>query len=366
MNSTTTTHGNMSSEARNLTSSPTVLTIITSLFVIHFFVSLIGNSLVIAVVYKNVNKKMRTTMNLFVVNMAASDLLMTILSLPLQFAFLAFGSETLSLYLSQSAADLIICKIHPAIWFASSGVSILSHVAISLDRFWAVFFPTKRHLTSRTPNFVVIAIWFFCSCFAIIPTFASDIFCSRPSGLSSFLYLYFVFYLAMPTIAILLVYPAILIKLWNRKIPGNPSVANQDLRDRTNFRITKMAVALVTSFAVSFFPYLVTVINNTVTKITHVNNRAIPDKEETIGFATVAVVLTYSSCMWNPLILVIFNANFRTGFKTILQTLCHGFSLRVNNCYKKKESSTISSIAIDLGQEMSNIRVTSMKNLHEN
>ena len=103
----------------------------------------------------------------------------------------------------------------------------------------------------------------------------------------------------MPTIAILLLYPAILIKLWNRRIPGTP-FANKDLRDQTNLKITIMAVAVVSSFAVSFFPYLVNVINNLVKKLTHVNIRAIPDKEETVVFATIASVIfvNFTSSLW--------------------------------------------------------------------
>ena len=53
-----------------------------TLLSVIFLSSLIGNFLVIAVVYRNVNKKMITTMNLFVVNMAASDLLTTVLVIP--------------------------------------------------------------------------------------------------------------------------------------------------------------------------------------------------------------------------------------------------------------------------------------------
>ena len=104
-----------------------------------------------------------------------------------------------------------------------------------------------------------------------------------------------------------------------------------------------MAVALVASFAVSFFPYLVNVINNLVKKLTHVNIRAIPDKEETVVFATIASVIL-----------------------SILRALCSCFSVFFNNCYKKKESATISSMAMGFAQELPNIRVTGMKNLHQN
>ena len=94
-----------------------------------------------------------------------------------------------------------------------------------------------------------------------------------------------------------------------------------------------MDVALVTSFAVFFFPYLVNVINTPVKKQTNRHNSAIPDKEEVTGFVTIAVASTYCSCMWNPIVCVIFNANLRTGFKTILQTLSvQRCFVAINNC----------------------------------
>ena len=104
----------------------------------------------IAVVYKNVNKKMRTTINLFVANIAASDLLTTVLSVPT-----LYWTVVASTYLSnpdESAEYFDLCKVSSLVWLFSSGNSLLSLVAISFDRFLAVFIPTKQPLTrKKTP-----------------------------------------------------------------------------------------------------------------------------------------------------------------------------------------------------------------------
>ena len=102
-----------------------------------FLLSLFGNSLVIAVVCRNINKKMRTTMNLFVVNMAASDLLTTVLVIPVDIGTFAKGKWPIH---HNSTAGLVLCKTRTTVWYLSTGVSLLSLVAISVDRFWAVFF----------------------------------------------------------------------------------------------------------------------------------------------------------------------------------------------------------------------------------
>ena len=56
------------------------------------FVSLVGNSLVIFVVFRKCN--MRSTINYFIVNMASSDFLFTVFVIPRLIAELYIGPET--------------------------------------------------------------------------------------------------------------------------------------------------------------------------------------------------------------------------------------------------------------------------------
>ena len=327
-----------------------------ALLTLLFASSFIGNSLVIAVVYNNVNKKMRTTINLFVVNMAASDLLGIVFSFPILY-LMALPSKDLSSP-KKSTEPAILCKVFSALWLLSSGVSLLSLVAISFDRFWVVFFPTKQPLTGRKPSVVVTATWPFCIGFAIVPTFVVPSICAKPS--IGFLSLYFALYLVFPTVAILVLYPAILIKLWYRRIPGNPSIANQELRNRTNRKVTILAAALTISFAFSWFPNAA----NTMKYLVKGKQSDYWSKKDEF-LDKLVMLLSFSSCVWNPLICIVLNVNFRSGFKTMLGTFCSCFAVR-NCCKPKNEVANLSSRAMDYGQEHNVIQLTSINNIKEN
>ncbi|KAI8494103.1 hypothetical protein Bbelb_284500 [Branchiostoma belcheri] len=60
--------------------SPSAKTVTLVSYIVIFLAALLGNSLVVFVVWKN--KGMRTTMNIFICSLAASDLLITIFCIP--------------------------------------------------------------------------------------------------------------------------------------------------------------------------------------------------------------------------------------------------------------------------------------------
>ena len=84
-------------------------------------------------------------MNLFVVNMAASDPLTTVVSFPILYLIVLTNANQSNP--EKSAEPAIFCKTLCAVWLLSNGVSLLSLVAISVDRFWVAFFPIKRQKT---------------------------------------------------------------------------------------------------------------------------------------------------------------------------------------------------------------------------
>ncbi|EDO43782.1 predicted protein, partial [Nematostella vectensis] len=100
-------------------------------FSLVLIVSLIGNILVILVVYKN--KNMRKTINYFIVNMAASDIIIPVLVMPMQIARTA-NSETQGAWLVEGTAGLALCKIVYFLADISGPVSILSLVCMAVDR----------------------------------------------------------------------------------------------------------------------------------------------------------------------------------------------------------------------------------------
>ena len=289
----------------------------------HFLVlvvSFTGNSLVIAIVYKNTNKRMRTTANMFVVNMAASDLLTTLFSIPIDIVILTIGQWP---FPRESTASLALCKAFFGTWYLSSGISLTSLVAIALDRFWAVFFPTKRPLTTRNPPAILVSIWLLCLVFEIPLLLETKIFTmyGRLTCLPNYKstsvyyhYLYFTVFGGSPTIVIVFLYPAILVKLWRRRIPGNPSVANQELRDRTNFKVSVMAIALMLSYMISWFPFL----GEYISEFRKQNSQV----DERVAFVPITFAMPYLTCSLSPLICIAINGNFRSSIKSVLQLQC--------------------------------------------
>ena len=301
------------------------------LYTLLFVVSLIGNSLVIAAVYKNVNKKMRTTMNLFVVNMAVSDLLTTLIPLPMDMVLNIVGKWPIH---RDSITGLVLCKLVYANWTLQSGVSILSLIVIALDRFWAVFFPTQRPVTTKKPVVVLSVIWIVCIGFQLPFLVETRVrltsdgkrvclpdFNGKPYA-RYFQVVQGVCFFFLPVIAIFVLYPAILAKLWRRQIPGNPSAANQELRDRTNRKVTFMAVALMISYVVAWFPLIV------ASFIVFVSPGYAEHFAKDIPFT---FVLTYSSGALNPIICIVFNNSFRTAFVAIFRLPCGSNCTQVGN-----------------------------------
>ncbi|CAH3182690.1 unnamed protein product, partial [Porites lobata] len=97
-------------------------------------VSLVGNSLIVLIVYKT--PTLRKPINMLIANMAMSDLLYPIFFVPARLAEWHAGSWLIGGTLGQA-----LCKIHIFLVDVSSLVSIQSLVLITVDRFVAVVVP---------------------------------------------------------------------------------------------------------------------------------------------------------------------------------------------------------------------------------
>ena len=113
--------------------------------------SLTGNVLLVAVFYRN--KTLRTAVHYFIVNMAISDLIIPVVSLPLRIKKIYHDG----LWLVDGVLATVLCKLT---WIAepvSTGVSILLMIVIAVDRFRAVLFSMKSCLFSQIKRRLIIA-----------------------------------------------------------------------------------------------------------------------------------------------------------------------------------------------------------------
>ena len=116
-------------------------------------VSLVGNSLVVLIVYKT--PALKKPINMLIANMAMSDLLFPIFLFPLRLAEFRVGSWIIGGALGQA-----LCKLHIFLANVSGVVSIQSLVLIAVDRFGAVVVPLRSPLiTRKLCPFFIIATW---------------------------------------------------------------------------------------------------------------------------------------------------------------------------------------------------------------
>ena len=117
--------------------------------------SLVGNSLIITIVWNRA--ELRKTVNYFIVNMAVSDFIFALISIPVRLGETATSSP--QWYLS-GTAGLVFCKLYKFVEVVSFAVSTQSLVWIGLDRFVAVVFPMKVHyISSRFRAFAISSTW---------------------------------------------------------------------------------------------------------------------------------------------------------------------------------------------------------------
>ncbi|XP_008505410.2 neuropeptide FF receptor 2 isoform X2 [Equus przewalskii] len=127
---------------------PRVAAIFIISYSLIFFLCMVGNTVVCFIVMRK--KHMQTVTNLFILNLAISDLLVGIFCMPVTLldniiAGWPFGST--------------MCKISGFVQGVSVATSVFTLVAIAVDRFRCVVYPFKPKLTIKTAFVTIVIIW---------------------------------------------------------------------------------------------------------------------------------------------------------------------------------------------------------------
>ncbi|XP_026828905.1 cholecystokinin receptor isoform X2 [Ooceraea biroi] len=113
-----------------------------------FFLSIVGNSLVLITLARN--KRMRTVTNVYLLNLAISDLLLGVFCMP----FTLLGQ-----ILKNFVFGLTMCKLIPYFQAVSVSVGVWTLVAISLERYFAICRPLKsRRWQTQFHAYKMIAV----------------------------------------------------------------------------------------------------------------------------------------------------------------------------------------------------------------
>ncbi|XP_078381546.1 QRFP-like peptide receptor [Oculina patagonica] len=222
--------------------------------------SLVGNALIVIIVYKR--EELRKTINYFIVNMAISDLVFPLTTIPDTVFATAKGSWQWPIH---GTAGLILCKLQNFLQQVSLAVSVGSLVWIAVDRFIAVVLPMKVHLiSSRTRVFAIASTWIVATiancldlyAFELIPGYSGEMFCtdSYNTAYSNKTYqrVRTVLIHIAPLIAMTILYVIIAVTLRRQDKALQSRAVHQ--KDQRKQRAIKMALCVMVAFYVCTLP----------------------------------------------------------------------------------------------------------------
>ncbi|EJY57597.1 AAEL017238-PA, partial [Aedes aegypti] len=129
------------------------------LYSVIFLLAVIGNSLVILTLVQN--KRMRTITNLFLLNLAVSDLFLGVFCMP----FTLVGT-----LLRDFVFGEVMCKLLPYLQASSVAVSAWTLVIISVERYYAICHPLRsRRWQTLSHAYRLIALIWCGSLFFMLP-----------------------------------------------------------------------------------------------------------------------------------------------------------------------------------------------------
>ena len=280
-------------------------------------ISLLGNALVIFLITKH--KPLQTTMNLWILNMAVSDLLFPLVAMPFQTAQIFTGH--LRWFITGSVGTAL-CKITLFLGDLTTAISLQSFVFIAVERFCAVKYPMKVSLIRAKLKFLIPLTWFVGVCFhtpyffivklvevggkAYCVTSWSPVFDDKVAKRNYFLVAFVLLY-AVPLILLSMFYTAIIVLLKQKKLTRTQNKHYRRLRRQQYRSVLKMFVSIVCVFFVCSTPMLVVAF-----LLLFRENTCLP---KNLRFVFMLFAQSYPA--WNPIVYFVFSENFRIGLRRL-------------------------------------------------
>ena len=226
--------------------------------------------MIAAIVYKM--PTFRKSIYFLIVNMAMSDLLFSLIVIPVTLVYLHLNSWVIT----ERVVANIMCKVTPYLANVPLLVSVQSLVVIAVDRFVAVVFPLRVSLlTSKRCLLCIVSMWVVSMLVAIPHLLANIVFeydgkflCvtdwkeALGDGMSidDFYLGFALLFVNFPGALFIILYAAIFTKLKSQKISRQGSKHCERQRAKRNRNVSRMAVAIVLKFMVCQLPSTVIVL----------------------------------------------------------------------------------------------------------
>ena len=288
---------------------------------IMLVLAVVGNCLVVTVLYRK--PKLRTVINLFILNMAISDLILPVFAFPV---FIKGIYHQIGEVLIEGAIGAFFCKFIPFVSGTSLVVSFVTLAIIAIERFFGVVFPMVRQpLASKKRCWSAIALtWVIGILYSSQFFYTHRIVRGKNGEYCTYswspafdtkeavkveLIVYYICFTAVPFMLMTVLYAAIMVSL-------NKGKAN--LGNEQNRQIAKenklVAFMLMSTTAVCILTWIPSNVYIFITVF--IWNSASPCNLR--HFRYIAHFLGYCNSAANPFIYYIFNQHYRKGINEII------------------------------------------------
>ncbi|XP_059084227.1 prolactin-releasing peptide receptor-like [Tigriopus californicus] len=311
--------------------------VIILFYLIIFVIGFFGNMLVILVVAKN--KVMHSPTNIFIVNMALSDVLMCVFAVP----FTPIHS-----FMPEWMFGEVLCKLFPTSQGVSVYMSTLTLTCIAVDRYIAIVHPYRPRMENKTSYTLACSVnalaVLFTAPYAWYMTVKEDpetglLLCSESwYGMPRTIYGAFtnIMQFVLPFTTIFVCYSVIMARLAQRYTtrPGasRQSAAKEEAEKERKKKNNRLCVSMVVIFGTCWFPL------NVINFLADIELFPIFCWDYYHFTFFMCHILAMSSNCYNPFLYGWLNESFRTEFLKMipaLKTICGGDPRRpaaVNNC----------------------------------
>lgn len=296
-----------------------VCTVAASLLTV---VGLFGNIMIIMSFYKS--RTLRTSANCYIVNMAISDLILTISAGPWFILEYFTGFKIFNRFITKSTAGDFLCQSLLFVAMSSYTVSVLSSLLIAKDRFIASVYPLKmRLITTKIRTILLFITWILALGYNFPYYFFSSLvredgqaFCSMKENVFMFIYSLVDFNLSycVPLGLMSALYYKIINSL------RTPGPGDSMRRHNQNRKVIKIVMSMVGAFFVCWTPYW-------VHKFIQIANADFLLKKNCSTLRTLTRLFLLLSNVINPVILFSFSTNYRSALRTMF-TSCSLFQCK--------------------------------------
>ena len=307
--------------------------------------SLIGNALVVSVVYRE--RRMRTSVNFLITNLAVSDFLSSTLVIPKLFVEIFYYKNA---WLIEGSLGAVSCKTVYFLLDASVAVSLLSLLYIAIERYTAISTPLPADTTPRRRcKAMIISTWLIaCVMYSTyFYTFNFFVENGRPychqswkplvkndfEALKIEMTIRTTLLVFIPFVVIVTLYASMLLRIRRTCVPCDASDSLGSMGQRRwqirNRKVLRMMLTVLFAYGFCWFPCLIYLF---VVVYAWLDKRLEPPCLLVI-FGKYTFYLAFANPSINPIIYFMFSENYKNGLKKLI-----GQYLGPPFCYRSKIS----------------------------